>query len=99
MGHHGRKYGYEYGGHRRGAGLALEALRRMPRSLKIALALIVLFLALLAVVVVVLVALALVKLLAGGALPGYLQGAMDFLQRNLQPLLDLWKNLQSVTGK
>lgn len=98
MGHHGGKYGYGCGDHGRGTGLNPEALRGIPRGLKIALALIALFILLAGLAVVGLVVLALVKLLAGGALPGYLQNAFDFLQRYL-PLLDLWKSLQSLAGK
>lgn len=97
MGHHGGKYGFGGGGH--GTGLNPEALRGMPRGLKIALALIALFILLAGLAVVVLVVLVLAKLVAGGTLPGYIQNALDFLQRNLQPLLDLWKSLQSLAGK
>lgn len=97
MGHHGRRYGFGDGGH--GTGFDPEALRRLPRGLKIALILIALLILLAGAVIVVFVVLVLATLLAGGTLPGYIQDALDFLQRNLQPLLDLWKRLQSLTGK
>lgn len=97
MGHHGRRHGFGDSGH--GRGFDPEVLRRIPRGLKIALVLIALFILLAGTVMVVLVVLMLAKLLAGGTLPGYIQDALDFIQRNLQPLLDLWKRLQSLTGK
>lgn len=99
MGHHGRGYGYNYdygrGGH--GAGLLLEALARMPRGVKIGLLVAALVAGLIAVALAVLVAVALVNLLAGGALPAFLQEALDFARRNLQPLLDFWKSAQGLT--
>ena len=70
----------------------------MPRSLKIVLILTVLFIVLVGLAVAVLVVLLLVKLVAGGTLPNYAQGAFDFLQRYLQPLLNLLKNLKSLVG-
>lgn len=97
MGHHGGRYGF--GGHGHAAGWNPEALRRMPRGLKIFLALAAVLILLVGLALAVLLVLVLVKLVAGGALPGYLQSALDFAQRNLQPLLNLWKSVQSVTGK
>ncbi len=94
---HGRRYGFGDSGH--GRGLDPEVLRRIPRGLKIALVLIALFILLAGAVILVLVVLVLAKLLAGGTLPGNIQDALDFIQRNLQPLLELWKRLQSLTGK
>ena len=76
-----------------------RALRRIPCGLKIALALIALLILLTGAVMVVLVVLVLAKILAGGTLPGYIQDALDFLQPDIQPLLDLWKRLQSLPGK
>lgn len=70
----------------------------MPRSLKIVLILAALFIVLLGLAVAVLVVLVLVQLVASGTLPNYVQGAFDFLQRYLQPLLNLLKNLQSLAG-
>lgn len=96
MGHHGRGYRFGSGGH--GSRLSHDALGRMPRSLKIVLILAALFVVILGLAVAVLVVLALVQLVAGGTLPNYVQGAFDFLQRNLQPLLNLLKNLQSLAG-
>lgn len=94
MGHHGRRYGFGHGG--QGPGFDPQALRRIPRGVKIAVVLIVL-LVLLAGAALVLAVLLLAKLVAGGALPGFIQDALDFLQRNLQPLLDLWKRAQGLT--
>lgn len=71
----------------------------MPRGFKIALALIALFILLAGVAVAVLVVLMLANLVTGGILPGYFQSAVDFLQRNLKPLLDLWEGVQRLTGK
>lgn len=96
MGHHGGNYGFG-GGH--GTGSSPEALRGMPRGLKIALALVALFVLLVGAAVAVLVVLVLVKLVAGGTLPSYFQNAFDFLQRSLQPLLNLWESVQRLAGK
>lgn len=97
MGHHGRQYGFGQSEHGRAAGLAV--LGRMPRGLKIVLALVALFILLVGLAVAALVVLLLVKVVAGGTLPGYFQEALDFAQRNLQPLLSFWKTLQGLTGK
>lgn len=97
MGHHGGNYGFGGSGH--GTGLNPEALRRMPYGLKIALALIALLILLAGAAVAVLVIWVLVKLVAGGTLPSYFQNTLDFLQRNLQPLLNLWESVQRLTGK
>lgn len=98
MGHHRRNYGYGQGdGH--GSGFGREALGRMPRSLKIVLALVALVVVLVGVALAVLVVLLLVKFAGGGALPSAFQNAWDFLQRNLPPLLEFWKMVQGATGK
>ena len=97
MGHHGRGYGYSYGGGGHGAGLILGALARMPRGLKIGLLVAALVIGLIAVALAVLVVVFLVNLLSGGALPAFLQDALDFARRNLQPLLELWKSSQGLT--
>lgn len=97
MGHHGRGYGF--GGHGHSMGWNPEAVGRAPRGLKIFLALAAVLILLVGLALAVLLAVVLVKLVAGGAPPGYSQDALDFAQRNLQPLLDLWKNVQRLTGK
>lgn len=97
MGHHGR--GYSFGGHGHATGLNPEVLRRMPRGFKIFLALAAVFILLVGLALAVLLLAVLVKLVGGGSLPGYLQDALDFARRNLQPLPNLWKSVQSVTGK
>ena len=94
MGHYSRRSGSA----RSGRGFILGALARMPRGLKIGLVLAALLVALVAVALVGLAVVVLVKVVAGGTLPG-LQDALDFAKRNLQPLLDFWKALQSLTGK
>lgn len=92
MGHHGYHFGND------GHGINRDALGRMPRGLKIVLILAALFILLLGLAVAVLVVLLLVQLVAGGTLPNFAKSVFDFLQRNLQPLLNLLKNLQSLTG-
>jgi hypothetical protein len=99
MGHHGGRYGPGGYGYSHGPGPILETLRRMPRSLKIFLALVILFLLLAGLALVALVVLLFSKLVAGGTLPGYLQDALDLALRYLQPLLDLWKSALSLAGK
>lgn len=97
MGRHGSKHGFGYDGYRTGSNYGV--LGGIPRGLKIVLAVFALFIVLVVVVVAVLVILVLLKLLSGGSLPTYLQEAFDFLQRNVQPLLNLWKSLQGLAGK
>lgn len=92
---HGYRGSNNLGG---GSGLGFQAFRRMPRGLKIflvALVLVVLFIVLSVVGIIVLI---LVKAVSGGSLPGFLQGLMDFFQQNVQPLLDIWNQIQSVIG-
>ena len=92
MGHHGMKHGWRQG---HGAG----ALPGIPRGFKIALVLVVLFVLLAGVAVAALVVLVLAKLVSGGSLPSYLQVAFDFVERNVQPLLNIWKSIQGLGGK
>lgn len=96
MGHHRR--GYRAFEHDRTRGVARELLGRMPRWLKISLALAVVLVLILVVLIVVLVVLLLVKLLSGDSLPAMLQGVLDWAKDNLLPWLDIWKKLQSLTG-
>lgn len=93
---HGSGYGFRHGGH---GPRILDVLRSMPRRLKIGLLMAALFVALMAVALVVLIVVMLVNLAASGMVPVYLEGALDFARRNLQPLLELGKSLQSLAGK
>lgn len=97
MGHHEREYGF--GQSRHGASVYRDTLGRMPRGLKIGLVIAALVLLLAGLALVGLVAVILVKLVSGGALPGFLQYALDLVKRNLQPLLGFWNTLQGLTGK
>lgn len=97
MGHHGSGRGF--GDARRGTHLSNQVLGPIPRGLKLGLVVVALFIGLLVLAIGVLVVLLLVKLVAGGSLPSYMENAVEFLQRNLQPLLNLWKSVQSLAGK
>lgn len=97
MGHHGRGYDLRRSGP--GHGFNLEVLARMPRGLKIGLVVAAVLVSLVGLALAGLVALVLVKLVAGGTLPGYLQDMLELARNNLQPLLGFWKNLQGVAGK
>lgn len=92
MGHHGR-----WGG--RNVHLSSQALGSIPRGVKIGLAVGALLLLLLVLAIGVLLVLLLVKLMAGGSLPSYLENVVEYFRRNLQPLLDVLKSLQSIAGK
>lgn len=75
-----------------------QVLGRIPRSLKIFAALVILVILFVVISVIGLVILLLVKVIGGGTLPGVLQGLLDFFQQNVQPLLDIVKQFQNVTG-
>lgn len=94
MGHH--RFGS--GGHYSGSS-PYGLLAGMPRGIKIFLILLALFLVLVVVAVGIIVILLVLKLLSGGTLPALLQNALDFARQNLQPLLDLWKTVQGLSGK
>lgn len=74
------------------------ALARIPRGVKVALALVALSVLIVVVLISVLIVVLLVTLIGGGSLPGIVQGINDFAQTNLKPVLDLWNSLQGLTG-
>lgn len=101
MGYHG--YGNFSGGHGR-APFNSDRLQRMPRGIKIGLALaavlvlvVIIVVALLAILAVLLV----VRSVNGGSLPGILQGAINSINgilQSLQPLLNLVNTFRSLGG-
>lgn len=74
------------------------ALARIPRGVKVALALVAVVVLIVVVLISVLIVVLLVTLIGGGSLPGIVQGITDFAQTNLKPVLDLWNSLQGLTG-
>ena len=75
-----------------------QLLSRVPRWLKISLALMIAFVVIMVLLIALLIVLLLIKLLAGGSLPQVLQSVLDWIQSNLQPLLKVWNDLQGLVG-
>lgn len=76
--------------------MARQLLGRMPRWLKISLAIAAVLMLVLVLLVVLLFVQLLISLLGGGALPDVLQGLLQWAKDNLQPLLDMWRKLQGL---
>lgn len=83
---------------RRSPGIGKRLLGRVPRWLKISLALVIIFIVIMVLLVILFVVLLFIKLLAGGSLPQVLEGLLDWIQSNLQPLLKVWNDLQGLVG-
>lgn len=96
MRHRHRSYRAFGRGH--AASMALQLLGRMPRWLKISLAIAAVLMLVLVLLVVLLFVQLLISLLGGGTLPGVVQRLLEWAQDNLQPLLDLWRALQGLNN-
>lgn len=92
------EHDYRDNDHKRSPGVGRQLLGRMPRWLKISLALVIAFVVIMVLLAILLVVLLLIKLLAGGSLPQILQSLLNWVQSSLQPLLKVWNDLQGLVG-
>lgn len=73
-------------------------IRRIPRQLRIILVILAGLILLFILAIGTLIILLLIKLIAGGRLPNVLQLSLDFIQRNLKLVLQIWTIIQSLGG-